>query len=439
MPLIPRHLSARLSAALASSRVVNVVGPRQDGKSTLVRAFLESAAYVTMDDDAARRALAEDPYGQLKALSDRAKPTGLPVVIDDVQRLPEITFALKRIVDEDNRRGHFVLTGSSDIFTSGKAYDSLAGRVTTLVLRPFSAAEVFQAGPCRILDAVAADPNNPMPLLPQPRRYTRPEIIDLIVRGGFPEMRRLGDRERMNRCSSYVDSIVERDVSAIHAVRKPDVVRRLIDQAAARTAQELNAWRLAKDLGVQYPTVSAYIDALTRLGIVLRLGAWPSAKAKREIKSPKLHFLDTGLASALRGEDSESFGIAGDPTAFGALFETFVLTELEKSLPFLATHWSLWHWRADVRAIDIVAEAPGRLMALFAMKASSKIDARDFRHINWFFGEGPGKGYRGTGFVVYLGEHVLSFGQGRIAVPASILWSFPEPRNDGAPYPKGRQ
>jgi predicted AAA+ superfamily ATPase len=424
MLLTPRHLSIRLSNALASSRIVNIVGPRQEGKSTLVRELLRSAAYVTLDDDAARRALEEDPYNQLKALSDQAKNSSLPIVIDEVQRLPELTFALKRIVDQDNRRGHFVLTGSADIFTSGKAYDSLAGRVTTLTLRPFSTAEIYHAAPCRILDAVAADPKNPLPLLPKPRPFDRPEVIDLIVRGGFPEMRQIADRHRIDRYSSYVDSIIERDVSAVHPVRKPDAVRRLIYQAASRTAQELNAWSLARDLAVKYDTVSDYLDALTRLGIVLRLGAWSSARAKREIKSPKLHLMDTGLASALRGEDTDSFGIAADPTALGSLFETFVFTELEKSLPFLSKHWSLWHWRADIREIDILAEAPGRLIALFEMKATSNIDGSDFRHIDWFMTDGPGKGYRGVGFVVYLGEHLLSFGPGKIALPASMLWSF---------------
>lgn len=426
MALISRHLSARLSKALATSRIVNVVGPRQDGKSTLVRDLLKSAAYVTLDDDAVLRALAEDPYGQLKMLSDQAAGSGLPIVIDEVQRLPDITFAIKRIVDLDNRLGHFVLTGSSDIFTSGKAYDSLAGRVTTLTLRPLSTAEIREAGPCRLLDAVDADPGNPMPLLPKPKPIDRREVIDLIVRGGFPEFRILDDRDRMERCQSYVDSIIDRDVSAVHPVRKPDSIRRLIYQAASRTSQELNIQSIAEDLGVKRATVGDYIDALTRLGIVLRLGARSSAKAKREIKASKLHFMDTGLATALRGEDANSFGIAADPEAFGALFETFVFTELEKSLPFLSKRWSLWHWRADGREIDILAEAPGRLMSLFEVKATSKIGSDDFRHISWFFSEGPGKSHRGAGFVVYLGNDLLSFGAGRIAIPASMLWAFPK-------------
>lgn len=426
MSLVPRHLTEVLDRTIATSRIVNVVGPRQDGKSTLVRDLLHSAAYVTLDDETSFRALDLDPYSQIKALSRQAPP-GLPIVMDEVQRLPSLTLALKRIVDEDNRRAHFVLTGSSDIFTSGASVDSLAGRVSTLILRPFSAAEVFGSGPCLVLDAVAANPDDPVSLLPRPLGYDRSDVIDLIVRGGFPDMRDLDDRDRGDRYAGYVDSIIERDMSAIHPVRKPDAVRRLVLQAAARTGQELNPSNLARDIGVRLETLTSYIDALTRLGIVLRLGAWTSSKAKREIKSPKLHLMDTGFATALRGEDSSSFAALADPSAFGALFETFVFTEIEKSLPFLSKRWSLWHWRDNYREIDILAEAPGRRLALFEMKASSRVGPNDFRNIDWFLTQGPGSGYRGAGFVVYLGEHVVAFGPGRVALPVSMLWSYPSP------------
>ena len=158
---MPRHLAQPLTDALASSRIVNIIGPRQDGKSTLVRDLVKTAAYVTLDDDGARSALELDPYTQLKTLSDDAAASGLLVAIDEVQRLPQITLALKRIVDQDQRRGHFLLTGSSDIFTSGKAIDSLPGRVSTLTLRPFSAAEIEGGGPCRILDAAGEAGSQP--------------------------------------------------------------------------------------------------------------------------------------------------------------------------------------------------------------------------------------------------------------------------------------
>lgn len=412
-----------MEAALAASRVVNLVGPRQVGKSTLARDLIASAAYITLDDDGLRAALEADPYGQLQLLSEQSRDTGLPVVVDEVQRLPEITLALKRIVDADRRPGQYLLTGSSDIFTAPKAYDSLAGRVMTLTLRPLSAAEIMGAGPCRLLDAV--DSGDVLSALPRPRPATRTDAIDLIVRGGFPEIRGLADASRMMRYASYLDSIVERDVGAIADVRKPDVLRRLIDQVAVRTGEELNVAALCDLLGARKPTVNDYLDILTRLGVIHRLGAWTASGAKREIKAPKLHFLDTGCATALRGEDSSSFGIGADVEALGHVLESYVFTELEKSLPFLAKRWRLYHWRQATREIDLIAEAPGKLLALFEMKAAARIGADDFRHIDWFRSEGPGRAYRTVGFVVYLGDQLLSFGDGKVAIPLSMLWSFP--------------
>jgi hypothetical protein len=422
--IIPRHLAARVERALGSSRVVNVVGPRQSGKTTLVKDLIETARYVTLDDDGIRAALEADAYGQLQLLSEEARDTGRPIVLDEVQRVPEITFALKRIVDADRRPGQFVLTGSSDIFTSGKAYDSLAGRVMTLTLRPLSAAEIAQAAPCRLLDVVAEHPRDCRGALPKPRPFARERVIDLIVRGGFPEIRALDEPDRMDRYSSYLDSIVERDVAPVAEVRKPDTLRRLIDQMASRTAEELNVAALCKALGARKETVNDYIDILSRLGVVHRLGAWTSSGAKREIKAAKLHLLDTGCATALRGEDTASFGLGADPAALGPLLETFVFVELEKSLPHLTKRWRLYHWRLNPREIDVVAEAPGKLLALFETKAAMTVGAQDFRHIDWFMAEGPGRSYRGAGFVFYLGDQLLSFGPGKVALPLSLLWSF---------------
>ncbi len=424
MRIIPRHLAARVERALGTSRIVNIVGPRQAGKTTLVKDLIETARYVTLDDAGIRSALVADAYGQLQLLSDEAKDAGRPIVLDEVQRVPEITFALKRIVDADRRPGQYVLTGSSDIFTAGKAYDSLAGRVTTLTLRPLSAAEIAGAAPCRLLDAVAEHPRDPFGVLPRPQPFTRAEAIELIVRGGFPEIRPLDDPDRTDRYASYLDSIIERDVAPLAEVRKPDMLRRLIDQMAARTAEELNVASLCQALGARKETVNNYIDILSRLGVVHRLGAWTSSPAKREIKAPKLHFLDTGCATALRGEDSASFGVGVDPVALGHLLETFMFVELEKSLPYLGKRWRLYHWRHNPRKIDIVAEAPGKQLALFEMKAAATVDGRDFRHIDWFMSEGPGRSYRSAGFVVYLGGDLLSFGSGKLALPLSMLWSF---------------
>lgn len=422
MTLIPRHLTERLAGTLRTSRIINVVGPRQSGKTTLVRDMLQTTEFLDLDDEGLLASLTLDPYGQLSALASAAKP-GLPIVIDEVQRLPQVTLALKRIVDRDRRAGQFVLTGSSDIFTLPKALDSLAGRVSTLWLWPLSAAEILRAGPCRLLDIAEASLSPAE--LPVPKPFSRQEAIELLVRGGFPEIRGLEDRDRMARYESYIDSIVERDATPVAPIRKPDILRRLIQQLAHRTAEELNVAKLCTTLAARQETISSYLDVLSRLGIVHRLGAWTASGARREIRSPKLHLMDTGYATALRGEDRRSFGVRADPAALGHILETFVFCELTKSLPLLEQRWQLYHWRQAPREIDIVAQAPARRLALFEMKTSMTVAPADFRHMDWFLKEGPGKACRGAAFVVYLGEQILSFGPGRLALPLSVLWSFP--------------
>jgi uncharacterized protein len=425
--LVPRHLTEKVAATLRTTRVINIVGARQTGKTTLVRDMVEAAHFLDLDDESLLASLTLDPYGQLSALSADTREAGLPIVIDEVQRLPQVTLALKRIVDRDHRTGQFVLTGSSDIFTMPKALDTLAGRVSTLMLRPFSAAEVLRAGPCRLLDVVERECIVTARHLPAPAAFQRSDAIDLIARGGFPEIRWLADRDRIARYHAYIGSIVERDIAPVAEIRRPDTLRRLINQLAYRTAEELNVTSLCSVLGARKETVNTYLDVLSRLGIVHRLGAWTASGARKEVRSPKLHFMDTGCATALRGEDTASFGLGADPAAFGHVLESFVFCELEKSLPFLERHWELYHWRYAPREIDIVAQAPDRVLALFEMKASTTVNAEDFRHLDWFFKEGPGKSYKGSAFVVYLGDRVLSFGSGRLALPLSIFWSFPNP------------
>ncbi|MBI4533748.1 MAG: ATP-binding protein [Candidatus Melainabacteria bacterium] len=424
--LIKRHLVPKVIEALQTSRIVNIVGPRQAGKSTLVEHQLPIAEYLTMDSDSIRNALLADGYAQLRSIADRYKASGLPIALDEVQRVPEITLALKRIVDEDNRKGQFVLTGSADVFGLASAGDSLAGRVHTLVLRPLSVAEINDAGPCRLLDAVESDPKAIMSALPTAELYSRETAMDLMLRGGFPEIRMLDDRQRIARYSSYIDSIIVKDVPIVAPVRKPDLLRRLIDQLAARTAQELNMSKLCNAVGARKETVGGWVDTLERVCMIQRLPSWASSAAKRAVHWPKLHFLDTGCATALRNETAASFDISADPTALGVILESFVHHELEKTLSWTSSQWSLSHWRSNNAEIDIIAEGPGRCLALFEMKATSTVSQEDFKSIDWFLQDGPGKAYaaKSVGFVVYLGNQLLTMGTGRVCLPLSMLWSF---------------
>jgi predicted AAA+ superfamily ATPase len=225
------------------------------------------------------------------------------------------------------------------------------------------------------------------------------------------------------RYRDYLNSIIEKDVPALAEIRRTDALRRFINQLSARTANELNVNALCDAVGTSWSTLNGWFDVLSRLGIVHRLPAWTASRAKREIKAPKIHMMDTGCATAIRNETAASFSPIADPAALGAVLETFVFVELEKSLPLLNASWQLYHWRIKEREVDIVAEAPGKRLALFEMKASATVDERDFAHMAWFFA-GPASDYTGTAFVIYLGDRILPFGPRKLALPLSMLWSY---------------
>ena len=413
-------MHAELANALRASRIVNLVGPRQVGKTTLARDLFGEGEFLTLDDEAVLSAVEADAYGLLdekrKGLGDR------PLIIDEAQRSKSLALAIKRIVDLDRRRGQFLLTGSSNVFSAARVSDSLAGRASTLKLWPLTVAEIEERGPHQILDW-ALQRNPRLADLPRAENTTRDEYIELVLAGGYPDIHDLRWRARQQRYRSYLDAIVERDVADVLPIRKPDALRRLIEQMAARTGGELNVSALASDLGIQRPTVEQYLDVLTKLSIINRLGHWTSSEGSRDIKNAKYHFVDTGIAAAIRRFKAESFEIIANPAAFGGLLETFVFNELMRSLPFQENDLRLYHWRSrDKREIDIVVDAGTRL-ACVEVKASSTVKAEDFKHIKWFASIGPGRARTVSGIIFYLGSQALPFGDRCFALPISNLWS----------------
>jgi len=420
--LLPRHLQPQLKAALTSARVVNIIGPRQVGKTTLVRDLLSAGKFITLDDEGVLAAIEADPKGQLDSLLAETKAG--PLIIDEAQRSTKLALALKRIVDENRAMGQFVLTGSSNVFISADVADSLAGWVHTMTMLPMSVAETKRMGPAKILDWASAN-DRPDPLdLPKAETLSRAQYIDLIVAGGFPEIRTLEERWRQNRYRDYVDSVVERDVAYILKIRKSDAMRRMIDQLATRVGNELNIDELCSSISLQRNTTDTYLDILTKLSLLRRLPAWTSGETGREIRQPKIHLVDTGIVAALRSMNTQSFNIGANPTALGGLFENFVFNEMWKSVPHQMRQWRLYHWRHQRgREIDILAESDRTIIG-FEMKTSTTVEAKDFQHLRWFRDEGPGVNRPFVGIVVYMGERVLSFGENIFALPLSIFWSF---------------
>ena len=417
---LPRHLVAELEDATASARVVNLIGPRQVGKTTLVRDLFGHGRFVTLDDSAVLAAIDADPEGQLASLMQDLGQA--PLIIDEAQRSKKLALAIKRVVDVDRRKGQFVLTGSSNVFTTTDVADSLAGRMRTLKLWPLSVAEIKSAPVNRLMDwAMQKDPN--LGQITDPERFKRSDYIDLILRGGFPETRALPLKSRQRSYRDYIDAVVERDVADITPVRKPEALRILIDQMAARSAQEINTSDLAKLTKLQRVTVDQYLDILMRLSMLTKLGAWTSGEGKREIKNPKYHFVDSGIACALRRFTDATFAIDNNPQALGGLLESFVLNELLRALPMQDADYRLYHWRSpDQREVDILIDGGSELVCI-EVKSSASVGAEDFKHLKWFSKDGPGRSRACTNVVFYLGQEKLSFGDSNFALPVSALWS----------------
>ena len=418
--ILPRHLSEKLDKALGSARIVNIVGPRQAGKTTLVRDLYKNGKFITLDDESVLTAIENDPSGQLESLT-----TGFdaePLIIDEVQRSKGLVLAIKKTVDGNRRKGQFILTGSSNIFTSIRVADSLAGRMRVLKLWPLTVSEIRKRNPSTIL-TWALSPAPKLAVLPTPEKTDRQAYIDIILRGGFPEIFPLEAEERQEYYRDYVDAIVDRDVADVLPVRKTDALRRLINQLAVRTATELNLSEICELVGVQRNTLDRYLEVLSRLSVVAKLGAWASGESRREIKNAKSHFVDTGVACALRRLTSESFRADANPAALGGLMESFVYSELMRSAPYQDENFRFYHWRdSRGREIDILAESATQLIGI-EVKASTTVSAQDFKHLRWFAEKGPGTTKKVTGLVFYLGQEKLSFGNGIFALPVSTLWS----------------
>lgn len=253
---------------------------------------------------------------------------------------------------------------------------------------------------------------------------TRNDYITLVLKGGFPEPRMLPLRERQDFYNSYVKTIVDRDVSEVFPIRKTDKIHQLINQVSIRTAQEINRNNLANKIGIKWETLDSYLDLMTRLNLVIKLGAWRSRETKREVKQPKYHFLDTGMVCALRGFDQQSFKL-GNPSSknIGGLLESFVFNELLRMLPFQSRQFGMYHWRSsDKREIDILLEGGGYIIGI-EVKASSTVGLDDLKHLKWFSMTGPGKTSLFKGIVFYLGDKKLTFGDNCYALPVSTLWA----------------
>ena len=410
---IDRFIQRRVEERLQDSPVVLIHGPRRCGKTTLALHLgkMHGYAYFSFDDEGVLSAAKEDPVGFVAGLPDR-------VVLDEIQRIPELLTSLKLVVDRERKPGRFILTGSANVLLLPRLSDSLAGRMAIIRLHPLSRCELLgrESG---FLARLATDGF-------EWRRTERlgDEIAEIIAVGGYPEaLARPTDARRLAWSRDYIESIIQRDVLDLARIRGQEVLPDLLTAAADRTAQIFNLADLAAPFSLSRPTIRDYVTLLERIFLIHRLRSWHSNALSRLIKSPKLHIGDTGLACTIL--DLTASDLKSDRKRYGHLLETFIVQEIRRQAGWSDRPPRLGHFRnRDGVEADLVLEFGPNRIAAVEVKLSATVRAKDFRGLKKLQSALGERFVRGV--VLYDGEDALPFGEGLWAVPIGCVWDDPD-------------
>ena len=414
---IHRKVQGRIGTALQDTRVVLVVGPRQAGKTTLAKLYATSERpYLTLDDPATLAAARSDPAGFVRGLKQ--------AVIDEVQRAPDLLLAIKESVDKDQAPGRFLLTGSSNLMALPTVADSLAGRLEVITLLPFAQAELAGT-PGDLLDRLFD--GGGLPAVDNP--VVGDALMERVLNGGYPEaLRRSSVGRRQAWLQDYVALILDRDVRDIANIDQLDRMPRLLDVLAAHSGQLVNHSSYGAALGLTAPTAQKYVGILERLFLLRLVPPWSSNAISRLTKTPKLHFLDTGLLAALR--DVTSAQLQKDRTTYGPLLESFVVSEVLKLTTWSDRRLRISHFRTkDQDEVDLVLEdRRGRVIGI-EVKASATVRAQDLRGLRQLQ-EAVGDRFV-QGLVLHDHDRITPFDEKLHAAPVSLLWQAGSIHNKG--------
>ena len=403
-----RWLLPILADALKYRRVLLVTGPRQAGKTTLVEDFIGNhGAYFSLDDLSYRQSALIDPHEFIKS-------DVIPMVIDEVQRAPDLLPAIKRAVDKNNQPGQFLITGSANVQALPTMQESLAGRVTRLQLMTLAQGEIQGKKPTFVRSAFQGDFSR------DSKYYTKQDITDMALCGGFPEVLSLPAKQRTSWHKDYIDALLHRDLAEISKIHRMEAMESLIEILAAWSGKFMDLSKICAHLSVQRATVNSYIRALEFLYIVERIPPWTKTDYDRVGKQDRLFITDSGLLSSILGW--KQLDPREDGERIGKLLETFIYHELSSIIRGNDEGYSLYHYRdREKREIDFLIEDQDKKLLGIEVKASSSVTSSDFKHIRWFQDKmAQNKSFKGI--VLYTGNDLIPFGKNLWAVPMSSLW-----------------
>ncbi|MFH0729538.1 MAG: ATP-binding protein [Pseudomonadota bacterium] len=415
---LKRHIKSRLLDLLNDFRIVYLTGPRQAGKSTLVRELAKERGmgYYTLDDVALAASAESDPRGLLASLPK-------PLVLDEFQIAPNLIGAIKMISDTaDGQKGIFLLTGSSDIFRSARVQESLPGHMARIELYPLSQSERHESN-INVIDWLISGTFAQLP----PKLLDRKELATLLLEGGYPEPIAQSPRSRSIWFASYIEGRLFKDFETMHPVKGDyhTKLSALIRNLAGMTGNLIKYAGIANALAQDDKTVKRYIEILELMFIIRRLHPYVRNSSKRAVVGmPKLHFIDTGLACHLLGlKNSDTLHLS---QFFGGLVENHVFCELLKHATWSEDDVNFYHFRNTTgHELDLVIErGDGRVIGV-EVKASMTIKREDFSGLLNFADYAKDKFLHGVLF--YSGDKILPFRINETILHAIPLSSLMKP------------
>ncbi len=415
--MINRKIESTIIEMLKYFRIVAINWPRQSGKTTLQKKIAESKNmdYYTFDDIETFNTVTNDTNGFIKYVSKEKS-----VAIDEVQMIPSIIPAIKIVVDNENRKGMFLLTGSSDMFKNSKIKESLAGRMASFNLYPLSYAEINKRD-TNIIDKLFSDNFNIFQIYEDTSRQS---FISAVINGGYPEVYKLPVKAKKAWYDFYIKSRITKDVAEFDNVKMDKIIHldKLLKLLASQVWSIVNYTSIANSIDLADKTVRKYIQILEALYIVKLIPSYSNNMLKRVIKSPKVHFIDSWLASYLLNSNIET-SLTGKNKYLWNLVETFVYSELIKHQSYSEEIVEIYHYRDQQwKEVDFVIESnTGDIIAL-EIKSGSTIKKEHFKGLIVLAKTIKKKSFKGI--VLYGGNKVLPFkieGYQFWAIPLSIL------------------